>query len=485
MAQSLTYLYSERSRLNQDIFNIREQLAYAEGNGNSSIVAGLQLRLATAQELLAVVNAELQVAEGQQQVSTASSGQVVAEEQRARSEDANVQNPGVDPGTIPTIPAGQVNQNIEFGTDGRIRTLTETQSTPSGASTPTLFAPRDDEGNLLPGTPSTATSAGVGARGDDSPPTTSASAQQIINASFSSPGNSKIVPKPNVLDQYASYTYSLSWYLLTPDQYNAMITSQKRNVSGWSLLMQSAGAPTKVAGTGVAGRNQFFGLDYYMDDLEIDSFIPLKGTNMSHSACGLKFKVVEPNGLTLINNLYQAVSNLYKTQNVATTPNYAMAQYCMVIRFYGYDDSGNLMQAGQGGTNGNNNRTDPRAVVEKFYPFILSNIKFRMANRAVEYAVEGVPVGQFYNLGQDRGTIPFAFGLIGETIGDVLIGKPVGTEYPATPGERIDSPEPVTTAPAPGPTIADLPVEQQAAVAAGTDSNTVTDYGMAFGGGGL
>ena len=162
-----------------------------------------------------------------------------------------------------------------------------------------------------------------------------------------------------------------------------------------------------------------------------------------------------------------------------------MAQYCMVVRFYGYDDAGNLMQAGQGGVNGNNNRTDPRAVVEKFYPFVISNIKFRMANRAVEYDIEAKPIGQFYNLSQDRGTIPFAFGLVGETVGDILIGKPVGTQYPASPGERTDSASPATTSPAPGPTIAELPTQQQAAISAGTDSNTVTDAGVAFGGGGL
>jgi hypothetical protein len=35
------------------------------------------------------------------------------------------------------------------------------------------------------------------------------------------------------------------------------------------------------------------------------------------------------------------------------------------------------------------------------------------------------------------------------------------------------------------PTVGDLPVKQQAAIAAGTDPNTVNDQGMAFGGGGL
>jgi hypothetical protein len=154
----------------------------------------------------------------------------------------------------------------------------------------------------------------------------------------------------------------------------------------------------------------------------------------------IRFKVVEPNGVTLINNLYQAVDSLYKSASPnnggkttsTATPNYPMAQYCLVVRFYGYDDAGNLVTPVKG---------DNQAVVEKFYPFVITNIRFRMANRAVEYEISGKPMGQFYNLSQDRGTIPFQFSLIGETVQDVLVGKPVGTTYPRDDG-RTDSPQP-------------------------------------------
>jgi hypothetical protein len=65
----------------------------------------------------------------------------------------------------------------------------------------------------------------------------------------------------------------------------------------------------------------------------------------------------------------------------------------------------------------------------------------------VEYDVQGEPIPHFYNKSQDRGTIPFAFELTGETVGQVLRGKPVGTVYPTSPGERRDSPTPNTSAP--------------------------------------
>jgi hypothetical protein len=272
---------------------------------------------------------------------------------------------------------------------------------------------------------------------------------QIINASF----NQRIVPQSNVLDEYASYTYAITWYLLTPDQYNEMIRTQKKNCASWQLLMQSAGAPTQAAGAtanspATAGRNKWFDKDYYIDDLEIDSLVPLKGTGAANTATDIKFRVLEPNGITLIENLYNAVKTLYQEKNVSKAANYPMAQYCLVVRFYGYNENGELVTTGRRGTNGQNNLTDPRAIVEKFYPFVITNIRFRIPkDRVVEYEVTGKPIPHFYNKSQDRGTIPFAFELIGETVQQVLVGKPVGTVYPASPGERRDAPTPNTSAP--------------------------------------
>jgi hypothetical protein len=185
-----------------------------------------------------------------------------------------------------------------------------------------------------------------------------------------------------------------------------------------------------------------------MDELEIESVIPLGGTGAANTATDIKFKVTEPSGITLIDNLYRAVSNLYKQKNVSKTANYPMAQYCLVVRFYGYNENGELVTTGRRGTNGKTNLTDPKAIVEKFYPFVITNIRFRIPkDRVVEYEVAGKPIPHFYNKSQDRGTIPFSFELAGETVEQVLVGKPVGTNYPVRQDGRVDSPQPNTSAP--------------------------------------
>jgi hypothetical protein len=306
-------------------------------------------------------------------------------------------------------------QNVEYGTDGRYRPLTQTQAI---SPTPDLLSFNvfgNDNGNALPPTPSL--DAGVGARGDDNTAPNTNAVQQIVNANF----NQQITSEANVLDQYASYTYSISWYLITPTQYNTMLTTQKKSVAGWKLLIQSGGIPVNSRFT-ASYENPIFSMDYYLDNLEIDSVLSMKGTGSATNATDIKFTVTEPNGITLLNNIYNAVLKLYRTNNVSKDVNYTQAHYVLAVRFYGYDDNGNLAQVGRNASN-TINTTDPRAVVEKFYPFNITNITFKIANKAVEYQVTGKPIPYVANKSQDRGTIPYAFELSGTTVGDVLVGK--------------------------------------------------------------
>ena len=450
----------------------------------------------------------------------ASSGDIVSSQQTAKDDGALDQDP-ILPATVLTldgriVPAGTpivppaaldttvvngqtISATQEAGTDAPLKTITQTQATPpydpnQNAASGTLGSgtfidngtlgilsqngsqagPNSTTGQAFPAGQLPGVGSGTGIenlarQSEDNPNATNGTngtnTRQVLTQTFSG----LIRTQQNQLDQYASYTYALSWFLLTPAQYNAFQTSQKKDVANWQLLMQSGGAaatPTVYyendgqtsAATG--GRSQFFPLDYYMDDLEIYSTFPLGGTGMCHSAMTLKFKVSEPNGITLVDKLYKAVKSVYKqvqpTSTVdpqtnvnatvsITNPNYPTAQYCLIIHFYGYDTQGNLVVPATGtySPNGVPSTTDPKAVIEKYYPFLISNLKYRMAKSQIEYEIEGRPIGQNYALGTDRGSIPFNFNLSGQTIGQLLVGQPVasGTNT-ADPGARISQPTP-------------------------------------------
>jgi len=350
-------------------------------------------------------------------------------------------------------------------TQGPTVTTGQSQSTPAANSRDDAYTQNPTSGGAGAGTTN---NAGTSVGADDNPGASKTTAQQVINQAFGTATNSRIITQPNVLDQYASYTYSISWYLLSPAQYNSLYTSMKVNTVGWQLLMQSGGIP-------VGNRNQFFPVDYYMDDLEIDSVVPLHGTNMINSATDLKWKVTEPNGITLIEQLYKAVQSVYKSTtpaNPATgekgstqagpplslagaavtanqtsqTPNYLTAQHCLVIQFYGYDSQGNLVApaTGQTTTTGQLSNTNPKSVIQKYYPCVVTDIKFRVANKAIEYSVSAKPLVHFYNASTDRGTIPFAFSLSGQTVAQLLVGGTVSAADIAQfePGARQESPTP-------------------------------------------
>ena len=404
-----------------------------------------------------------------------SSGAVAANNQTARTDGATAQNPT----SLVTEPLGSVEEPIvvDEGLDPDPIKLSISQATPApNINTGRINVAALVEGGLSPqealdvaagGTASSATQPGVGDGRADGPIVTGNSTKDIIKSTFGTATNSRIITQPNVLDEYASYTYQISWYLLSTDQYNQLMAGPTAKLAGWTLLMQSGGAPktTDNNATGSSspgGRSAKFPDDYYIDDLEITTSLPGGGTEMAHAATQIKFKVTEPNGITLVQNLYRANQQLngvlvdstvpdYASQDNkanqtnTASPNYIKAQYCLVVRFYGYDSQGNLSAPLVGRYNrkgtGQATSTDPRAVVEKIFPFLISELKFRTTKSLVEYYITAQPVNQQIAIGQARGTIPFNFQLSGTTVKDVLIGNAPQT-LSTLPGERTPQANP-------------------------------------------
>lgn len=303
------------------------------------------------------------------------------------------------------------------------------------------------------------TQIGVGAGNEDAEQPTTNATQNRLSELYGGP-NAAIIPQDNVLDQYASYTYSLSWYLLDPTTYKNLILLPNRNLTGYYLLAQSGGAPvqnavptqTGIAGGGGAGtvgvgRNPYFPLDYYLDNLEFDTYYP--GTSGARGASLLSkvtFTVTEPNGITLLKNLYNAVTDVYNTMNISkpgTPVNYQAAQYCMVIRFYGYDADGNLVQpiAQRSGV------TDRQAAVEKFIPFTITNITFKVANKLVEYNIDGQGLEQVNNNSTIRGSIPQNFTFNGATAKDILVGSIIQSTASNAAGDQTRNNVPIQSSP--------------------------------------
>jgi hypothetical protein len=303
---------------------------------------------------------------------------------------------------------------------------------------------------------------GAAAQPDDQIPAVPSTVSEGINLSSSG----DITPQTNVLDQYASYTYNLAWYLVTPTQYKVFANTLKPDTNQWNLLIQSGGAgPQKTASgatsipgsiTGspttqpiaTTGRNKYFSLDYYIDNLTITSAITGKGTGYAHNATELEFEVTEPNGITLIDNLKAAVYTTYKKDDPSAEVLYNKATFCLVIRFYGYDAQGNLItKVGRGTSiNGTASPSDPSAIVVKYYPFTITELKYTIANKQIVYHIKGATIKDQFAAGTAYGVVNQEIELVGKTLGDILSGAGT-TTAPAEDG-RGSSTQSVSNGPA-------------------------------------
>jgi hypothetical protein len=327
------------------------------------------------------------------------------------SANGDTQHPAPAPATanerLTTTQAATLAANTDTGTNAPVKTLNQTQSVPPA-----------NTGSGTEGRPAGAPGVGAGEDGQ-----TASNTQRILNTF----NKTRFVPKNNILDQYASYTYNIAWYLMPLDGLTALKTTGKPNYASYSLLMQSGGAST----TPVAGiaRNQFFELDYYIDNLEIKSKITGKGTGRANNTTDIAFTVTETTGITLIDNLYNAVQSVYKNSDIP----YVSAMYCLVIRFYGYDENGKIVQA----SNGDNNN----ALVEKFIPFKLSQLTFSVGNKLVEYSVKATPLVYDVAFGSNLGVVKKQIQITGATVKDLLMNGIPNAEVSADDG-RIPTPQP-------------------------------------------
>lgn len=271
---------------------------------------------------------------------------------------------------------------------------------------------------------------------DDSGTKNTVELQQEINIGGQAANlNTTITPRPNVLDDYSSYTYSASIYMLSPDQYNAFTqVQQKKSLNGANLLFRSGGVSGTTTGptVTVAGesatpdtntqvvRNPYFTDDFYIDNIVIRNNLFGKATGAAHSVTSLQFSVIEPSNITLIERLYRAAQAL-KPSKASGTINYASVVYVMVLRFYGYDQNGK--QVAVGNMDQQAGMTDKRSVVEKYIPFLVKTIKMNVGSKLVSYEWDCAPVAQLTAMYTRRGTIPSDVEVSGSTVGEMLSGS--------------------------------------------------------------
>lgn len=199
---------------------------------------------------------------------------------------------------------------------------------------------------------------------------------------------------PNPLHAYSSYTYGLSWHMLTKDDFNAMATDPKGDWKPGHTLVASAG---KYGGEGSGfERDDNFQDDFYFENFKMNSIIGSQAGNAGTNAVDISFTLIEPYGITLIDRMIDACVNEVDGKNYLEIP------YLLVINFYGYDDEGNGQQI-------ENQR--------KYIPLKLISMGIKAGIKGAEYSISGVPYAHS-GFQESIGVAPANFEVVASTLQD-------------------------------------------------------------------
>jgi hypothetical protein len=369
-----------------------------------------------------------------------SAGQIVKDDQAAKVDNSDTQNPppdskvdnnGEDVATPPN--SAQSNSDTPIltsttedanKTGAEISAGGDAENQPGGFyGNGTGFPNPDDQTVYTPA------SVGTSSSGRGAPPV----AAQFLQT---------IIPQPNVLGKLATSTYTISLYLMNIQEYQQIIMTQRKVLTTQQLIAQSGGISTSSP---IGVRNKYFDVDFFLDDLLITSLISPKGSGAPHNVAEFTLTIHEPHGVSFVPRLKAAVRDHIATGNQVI--NEFSQNFLMIIRFYGYDNNGKLLTGADLGQS--ESTSDPNAFVEKWIPFEIATLNWHIGAKGTEYKLRGVCPQQGEALSQMDATIPFNFELSAPTLNDLFNGKlqyGVSTPTaPATGGATTSNVNPGTT----------------------------------------
>lgn len=347
---------------NNEVTATRQNLAAAQGTGNelqnnsAAALAALAPPVQEAVEPETPVAQQEQQAEQEQQNSLAVASSETAGDAVATESAPSTQNTGTNTLGGEPVTASEVDNIAELEEPGGIFSTTDI-SLPSKTTQKTVNS--DDRTGI----------------------TTSANTLKVSNA----PPAPTV--KPNPLLALSSYTYGISLHILGEDDYKTLLNSpQSFRVT--KNIISSASRYSDV-------RRNEFKEDFYFDSLNMTTVMGLGANTQGTNAITLKFKLIEPYGLSFMNRLLD-VSRALNIKNYVEQP------YLLEVNFFGYDDAGNI-------------KKDPGLT--KWVPIKILTMRIRASSRGSEYDIDAVPYGQLAHM-ESIQAVRANFEVTASTVGD-------------------------------------------------------------------
>lgn len=179
----------------------------------------------------------------------------------------------------------------------------------------------------------------------------------------------KLAKTDNELRIFSSFNYIFTLACLTPSEINNPDLTYRKNPPAVQVLRSGGGAQGKALTAFETSTKQ---LEYFIDDVEIESIIvPTNSTRVSN-ATAINFKVYEPYSMGLFLQSLQVAAKAA----LGSTASYNRACFALIVEFIGYDDQGRIV---------NSNKT------RRVYPLKIVNAEFEVTDGGSVYNVACVP----------------------------------------------------------------------------------------------
>lgn len=229
----------------------------------------------------------------------------------------------------------------------------------------------------------------------------------------------------NPLGDFSSYTYRISFYIITPEAYNRYTETGIWEGKDLYLICQSGGISSNPAVD--SQRAPGFDLDFYIDDLEILTSTDAKEVGLATNTNFLNFKVYEPYGATFPTKIVDAAvaiqQNTQMKREIGGVVEALWGQFLITIRFYGYDENGQIVTADKYNNGSFTKNLDSSATFERSFPVQIKDFKFSIEGKGQVYDIKTACINTDEGLGTKRATVSTSKTANGKTVEEVLGGQ--------------------------------------------------------------
>ena len=173
-------------------------------------------------------------------------------------------------------------------------------------------------------------------------------------------------PIDNLLHDYATYTYGISFHVIPVKKYNDIMMGKVQYSTGDNTVLIASGGRHNSD----FSRNKHFTEDFYFDNLKMTTIVGMNSRTRNTNAIDINFTLIEPYGFTFINRLLKVAAQF-------GAKSWFQIPFMVQIDFFGNTDLGEIAH--------------PIPNTTKRIPVKLIACKAKVSGKGAEYQIQAVP----------------------------------------------------------------------------------------------